>query len=601
MDRQRERCLVSQEIRDALNEKVIISNASANLEDRVQPSSFEPVIGDEIFILDTEEEGLFRPSNKETIYRTLLKIPSRRRRMVSISSGFEIQAGYSYIAPLKEKLNLPAGFKIKASPKSSQGRLFNYVRLITDFNSNFDEVNENNNIKPSDMWLLIQPLAFNCIIKPGLSLNQLRIFYGDSRLKDSDIKSVYEKTPILYQNDDGKFVPIQNPVIQDGLRITIDASGSNTSGIVGLKARKNPIPIDLSLKQQYDVEDYFEPIKTEDNSVKIFPKTHMLLFSKEYIKIPENLNAELRDHSHVGIKGSLHFAGFFDNLFNGNAVLEVRSDEISPVPLGDGTPISELSLFNCNIPDKLYGEGINSHYLGQVGPKAPKYFIGADFRDLSRSYAKLANKVLVLPATELKEFRKNEGGLEFITREEEEKLKSLINEKSIWHLRYDCENDESLLQPIPYVVIFRDNEVFLYKRAKGKEHYGDERLFNKFSIGVGGHIKQEDAPDYAGNCIKREVHSEEIKFEKEVSEPVIIGTLLAQEKPVDRVHFGLVYAIETNGNVWPKESSLVKGEFRNISEISSILNDKDYEVETWTRILVPHVMDMRKMLKSYLK
>jgi len=601
MSRQRERCLVSQEIRDALNKRIIVSQNSLNLEDRIQPSSFEPIIGDEIFILDTEQEGLFRPSSKETIYRTLLQIPSRRRRRISIASGFEIQAGYSYILPLEEKLNLPIGFRVKASPKSSQGRLFNYVRLITDFNSNFDEVNENNGAKPLDMWLLIQPLAFNCIIKPGLSLNQLRIFYGDSQLNDREIRSVYEKEPILFTNHNWENIPIQNPIIQNGIRITVDASGSNTSGIVGLRARKNPIPIDLSLTKRYNVEDYFEPIKSKDNAVEIFPKTHMLLFSKEYIKIPSHLNAELRDHSHVGIKGSLHFAGFFDNLFNGNAVLEVRSDEISPINLEDGTPVSELIFFNCNIPDKLYGKEINSHYLGQLGPKAPKYFISTDFRDLSRSYAKLANKIAVLTSQELKEFRRSDRGLEFITVEEEKRMKEGINNKAFWHLRYDCENDESLLQPIPYVIILRDNEVFLYKRAKSKEHYGDERLFNKLSIGVGGHIKQEDAPDYIGNCIKREVYLEEIKFEKEASEPIIIGTLVAKDEPVDRVHFGLIYAIETNGDVYPKEPSLVKGEFKNISEIYRILENRDYEVETWTKLLLPHIKDIRDKVRNYVK
>jgi len=83
-------CLVSQEIRE------LIRQGSLKVPDfdeaRVQPASFDPRIGDEIFILDTEP-SLFRPRQNQTVYRALLEVPKQRRRKEDISGGFEIKKG----------------------------------------------------------------------------------------------------------------------------------------------------------------------------------------------------------------------------------------------------------------------------------------------------------------------------------------------------------------------------------------------------------------------------------------------------------------------------------------------------------------------------
>ena len=62
------KCLVSQQIRKLINDGEIVTRMD---ESRIQPSSFEPQIGEELFLLN---EG-FRPKREKTVYRSLLELP----------------------------------------------------------------------------------------------------------------------------------------------------------------------------------------------------------------------------------------------------------------------------------------------------------------------------------------------------------------------------------------------------------------------------------------------------------------------------------------------------------------------------------------------
>ena len=53
--------------------------------------------------------------------------------------------------------------------------------------------------------------------------------------------------------------------------------------------------------------------------------------------------------------------------------------------------------------------------------------------------------------------------------------------------RGDAEENPAYKQPIPYVILKRGNEVFVYKRLKGG---GEKRLHEQLSIGVGGHMNR---------------------------------------------------------------------------------------------------------------
>lgn len=599
-------CLVSQQIRMLIKTGKIITSLSSEtnsnghfknltLEARVQPSSFEPTLGKSVFILDPEQLSAFLPHLDETVELALSKIPKRQRPETELISGFEIKQGYAYLIPLTEQFMLEKGDFIKSSPKSSIGRLFPVVRLVTDYNNSFNRIDsKNKKDTPLNAWLLVQPTAFNLSLSPRAVLNQLRFFYGeDVSLSQREITGENSRNPFLYiKNTDNSVSPADIIITDDGLQIGLDLTGRHTQGIVALRARKNPNPIDLSKKNYYNAEEYFEPVSAQNSKIEFKNGNHYLIASKGELRIPAHLSAELRQYSGTGIIGIFHQAGFVDPNFCGDLVFEAFFMEQGGVVLNaeDSRPASTLEFFRTiETPDKLYGKEIGSSYQQQLGSKPSKHFKPFDFTTAAKNHQKLNRDVLVHQARTLTLFRINQEGFEPVTEKQAKQLITEIQNKGFFHSRYDCEDDEQVLQPIPYVIVYdRSRKVFTYKRAENKKDYGEEKLFGKLSIGLGGHIIRKDAPAYIENCLYRELN-EEVKITGNLSKPSLIGTLMSYEQPVDRVHFGLVYSVQVKGKVMSNEASIGWHKMYSIKELNEMnMADKD-SFETWSQILIPHL------------
>lgn len=71
--------------------------------------------------------------------------------------------------------------------------------------------------------------------------------------------------------------------------------------------------------------------------------------------------------------------------------------------------------------------------------------------------------------------------------------------------RGDAEEDPRFKQPIPYVVIRRDDEVFVYERLAGG---GESRLHNKLSLGFGGHMNPMEGAASFSEVLKQNTDRE---------------------------------------------------------------------------------------------
>ncbi len=592
-------CLVSQQIRARIirGEITVSESTSSNrfgrfldqgLEGRVQPSSFEPEVGDSVVILDTEQKSVFNPGSKRSVREALHELPHLQAVECS-SSGFQLQVGYTYLIPLKNKVKVLEGESIRASPKSSMGRLFPRTRMVSDYNGSFDNVRYNGFDDLRELWLLVQPTAFNLIINPGDKLNQLRFFMGtDASLSQQELIDLYSIKPILFKNVK-KGTPIRNPTItDDGLEVSIDLTGSNSNGIVALRAIKNPAPIILNRANEYDAESYFEPVRVEGGKIKFQSGMRYLMVSEGTLKMPLSVSSEIRRHHGGGPSGYWHEAGFIDPGFVGTPVAEVTLDETGGMTFSpeDKIPLSTIEFFRTNQkPDKRYGKKIGSHYNYQSGPRVSKHFVNFDFARAAKEYKKLERDVLVMSAEKLRAVRTISEGFEPISGNKADSLNNEINHGRLFHSRYDCERDERVLQPIPYVLLF-DNQgrVFTYVRAKNIEDYGDERLFGKLSIGLGGHITKDDSPEYVEKCLRRELR-EEVKITGTYEEPRLVGTLFVSNNSVDRVHFGLIYAAHIHSRIKANEASITSCGMKSFGELEKISD----RLETWSRVLIPHL------------
>ena len=77
-DESRGICFAAPDIRARIQQGLI--SGSPLDEQQIQPSSFEPTLEDEIFVLDTDRQGVIRPLGNESVYRTLLKLPGRVKK-----------------------------------------------------------------------------------------------------------------------------------------------------------------------------------------------------------------------------------------------------------------------------------------------------------------------------------------------------------------------------------------------------------------------------------------------------------------------------------------------------------------------------------------
>ncbi|MBV9391858.1 MAG: hypothetical protein JOY96_08205, partial [Verrucomicrobia bacterium] len=91
-------------------------------------------------------------------------------------------------------------------------------------------------------------------------------------------------------------------------------------------------------------------------------------------------------------------------------------------------------------------------------------------------------------------------------------LKALLSrENNFFVARSAAEDDPSLKQIIPYVLVVSQDKILRYRRGKKS---GEQRLVAKSSIGIGGHMNEHDeglfALDRAAylNGVQREVAEE---------------------------------------------------------------------------------------------
>jgi predicted NUDIX family phosphoesterase len=157
------------------------------------------------------------------------------------------------------------------------------------------------------------------------------------------------------------------------------------------------------------------------------------------------------------------------------------------------------------------------------------------------------------------------------------------------HYRYapraDAEEDPSLKQPIAYCIIVNSARglLFIYRRAEGD--YDEARLRGKWSVGIGGHIDRADLSER--NPIRasmlREL-GEEIKW-KGPLEPRILGYINDDIDMVGKVHFGLLYLLDTDeASLEPATREIAETRMIPLAEWRRMLDDPGCPIEGWSRI-----------------
>jgi predicted NUDIX family phosphoesterase len=151
----------------------------------------------------------------------------------------------------------------------------------------------------------------------------------------------------------------------------------------------------------------------------------------------------------------------------------------------------------------------------------------------------------------------------------------LIAREGRYEPRAAMEHDPSFKQVIPYIVLRDGDRYFLMRRTRAGV---DQRLHDRWSIGVGGHLNPGDGDLHGG--LLREWHEElEADFEP-AFEPLAL--LNDDTTDVGSVHLGVVFAADARGRrVDVRERDKLEGAFAGPQDVAAVAHD----LETWSRLI----------------
>lgn len=356
-------------LRQAVQDNVISSDIYKIQEQNFQPASLDLSLGEKAYSLQCS----FLPLGCSVES----KLPDLQISEIDIRDGAILEKGRAYLIPLLEELHLPPGIRAKTNPKSSTGRLDIFTRVITDFSDQFDEIIDG---YEGRMYLEVFSRSFTIKVQTRLSLNQLRLFKGDSACMPGELQEVHHAKTIVFA-DAGQPSHLSEPNPNNTVGLSVDLTG--TSDGIGFRARKNSSLLDLSRTNHYHPADFWEPVYAdEDHRLILEPEEFYLLSSTESVGIPPEFAAEMTAYDTSSGELRTHYAGFFDPGFGHGEdgrlggvqpVLEVRAHDV-PFMIGPGQKICTLAFEKMlEPPEEWYGPKVGSSYQ-EAGRILSKHF-----------------------------------------------------------------------------------------------------------------------------------------------------------------------------------------------------------------------------------
>jgi predicted NUDIX family phosphoesterase len=151
--------------------------------------------------------------------------------------------------------------------------------------------------------------------------------------------------------------------------------------------------------------------------------------------------------------------------------------------------------------------------------------------------------------------------------------------------RSEAEHDRRYKQLIPYVLVICQDRILRYRRGKGGQ---ETRLHGLFSVGIGGHISEEDHGLFSAGLGYQEGMRRELMEEVAIEEVNEVAVALINDDSTDvgYVHFGVVHVLHVaNEDVAGRRSGIVAPEFVPIAEATK--DPAGYE--SWSRFCLENL------------
>lgn len=158
---------------------------------------------------------------------------------------------------------------------------------------------------------------------------------------------------------------------------------------------------------------------------------------------------------------------------------------------------------------------------------------------------------------------------------------NIVQEHKQFLPRSEMEQNPLYKQIIPYLIFTHDGKVFLMQRAGTA---GEQRLKNKYTLGIGGHVREGDI---AGKTIFdwaiREFQ-EEIEYDGSLSiQP--LGLINDDSNAVGKVHVGFAFLLRGDSPNIAIRSELKHGSLLSLEACTEFVEN----METWSQLAFAHL------------
>ena len=178
------------------------------------------------------------------------------------------------------------------------------------------------------------------------------------------------------------------------------------------------------------------------------------------------------------------------------------------------------------------------------------------------------------------------GVFQGLNQDIERYLPVVTSSENVLYLnRSEAELDKRYKQLIPYVLILCNGRILRYRRGKKGQ---ETRLHGLYSVGIGGHISEEDHGLFSSRQGYQESMQRELKEEVDIDEgkQPAVALINDDSTEVGFVHFGVVHVMHVaHEKIVGRRSGILAPEFVPIAEAKKDLS----AYESWSKFCLEHL------------
>ncbi|HSW76099.1 MAG TPA: hypothetical protein VLG50_03600 [Candidatus Saccharimonadales bacterium] len=147
--------------------------------------------------------------------------------------------------------------------------------------------------------------------------------------------------------------------------------------------------------------------------------------------------------------------------------------------------------------------------------------------------------------------------------------------------RAHAETNPAYKQIIPYIIFTFDQKIFVMQRKKTAS---EQRLAHKYSLGIGGHVRQEDIVNGDIFTWAQREFQEEVNYSgsQEMSK---VGILNDDTNDVGKVHLGMILLIKGNTDQISIKDEHKSGMLLSLDECYALAS----QMEAWSQICLEFI------------